>query len=166
MAVVVPLITSNENHNLEDEQQQQEMMIRMEIISPQHESLHHHGIDWKPYPIYSMLLWSEKQQTDSSIISQTQKTNQSKLFNWTAPVTIETNYLVCGGGDRYVTIWEETKHISNDKESPPAPWKVTARLGPHTGWVKDIVYNSKQKRIYSIGCNCIESWENTLPPPP
>ncbi|KAL7527103.1 hypothetical protein ACHAXR_001804 [Thalassiosira sp. AJA248-18] len=75
-----------------------------------------------------------------------------------------THDLLTGGGDRYITVWRK------DKED--MVWMVEERLGPHTGWVKDLASchcpsNSLPTNspcagdgtfIFSIGCNCIEVW--------
>lgn len=41
-------------------------------------------------------------------------------------------------------------------------WSCRQRLGPHTGWVKDVLYDHRRDILRSIGCNCIESWEREL----
>jgi len=56
--------------------------------------------------------------------------------------------MFCGGGDRYITIWS----IHLDR------WSISQRLGPHTGWVKDLAFY-KEQYLFSIGCNCIEIWD-------
>lgn len=56
--------------------------------------------------------------------------------------------MFCGGGDRYITIW--SFHVDR--------WSVSQRLGPHTGWVKDLAFY-KEQYLFSIGCNCIEIWD-------
>lgn len=67
------------------------------------------------------------------------------------------NYIFFGGADRYVTVW---KKDVNEIPTGGSIWKKTQKLGPHTGWVKDLVYDDHfTKRLYSIGCNCIEVWE-------
>lgn len=60
------------------------------------------------------------------------------------------NTLFCGGGDRYVTVW-----VRQDDGN----WRQKQRLGPHTGWVKDVWYDSHNHVLNSIGCNCIETWK-------
>jgi len=70
----------------------------------------------------------------------------------------ETETLFVGGGDRYVSVWQ--KQQSNGE----LVWNRVQRLGPHTGWVKAIATSEERRRnaspkIYSIGCNRIESWE-------
>mmetsp|Transcript_19541 Transcript_19541/g.24100 ORF Transcript_19541/g.24100 Transcript_19541/m.24100 type:complete len:567 (+) Transcript_19541:32-1732(+) len=99
----------------------------------------------KPYPIYCMdvILVKDKQN------------------------------VIYGGGDRYLTIWEETEQYnkcdnqdSKKKEDEEIlyyynyNWYIQKRLGPHTGWVKDLVYDKKNHLIFSIGCNCVEIWSN------
>lgn len=76
----------------------------------------------KPFPIYSMAIQSS---TDGNI----------QLF--------------CGGGDRYVSVWQS--HSNKGAER-------TQLLGPHTGWVKAVLYQPEKNLLHSIGCNCIESW--------
>lgn len=56
--------------------------------------------------------------------------------------------IFCGGGDRYITIW--SFHLDC--------WSITQRLGPHTGWVKDLA-TFNELYLFSIGCNCIEIWD-------
>lgn len=56
--------------------------------------------------------------------------------------------LFSGAGDRYVSVWE--KEGKN--------WICSDTLGPHTGWVRDLLYDRKSGRLHSIGCNCIETW--------
>eukprot|EP00551_Chaetoceros_affinis_P007780 CAMPEP_0203670362 /NCGR_PEP_ID=MMETSP0090-20130426/6452_1 /ASSEMBLY_ACC=CAM_ASM_001088 /TAXON_ID=426623 /ORGANISM="Chaetoceros affinis, Strain CCMP159" /LENGTH=262 /DNA_ID=CAMNT_0050535195 /DNA_START=169 /DNA_END=954 /DNA_ORIENTATION=+ len=128
----------------------------------------------KPYPIYSM---------DSISCCSLQNGNRNN-----------NQIILCGGGDRFVTIWEEvdeelvemnnggkqsccekkTKNYHNDFEndeqqynrnnpqcsstSNKKNWSINSRLGPHTGWVKDVIYDHTNDLIYSIGCNCIEIW--------
>jgi WD40 repeat protein len=33
----------------------------------------------------------------------------------------------------------------------------------HTGWVKDLHYDTSNDILHSIGCNCIESWKKKMP---
>jgi hypothetical protein len=70
--------------------------------------------------------------------------------------------LFSGGGDRYVTVWRKQQQTSS---SPPQGrnedlWTTASqKLGPHTGWVKDVYYDGVNEILHSIGCNCIESWK-------
>lgn len=57
-----------------------------------------------------------------------------------------SHYLATGGGDRILTIIK----FCVDKI------QREGMLGFHTGWVKDIV--PIDNVLFSIGCNCIESW--------
>lgn len=62
--------------------------------------------------------------------------------------------VLAGGGDRHVTVWNETS---------PGLWSVSQRLGPHTGWVKDLAAVTTpggDAMLCSIGCNCVEVWSN------
>jgi len=54
----------------------------------------------------------------------------------------------CGGGDRYVTVWENEN----------GEWRIRTRLGIHTGWVKELALLSPF--AFSIGCNHVEIWED------
>lgn len=58
-----------------------------------------------------------------------------------------------GAGDRYVTAWEKQDENQN--------WYSREKLGPHTGWVRDILYDSSRDVLHSIGCNCIETWKRS-----
>lgn len=62
--------------------------------------------------------------------------------------------LFCGGGDRYISVWQ---HEQTDKN-----WRCSQRLGPHTGWVKDVLFDKHSHSLHSIGCNCIESWKRKV----
>lgn len=65
--------------------------------------------------------------------------------------------LFCGGGDRYISVWEE----HNDEAAFSKGWKMIQRLGPHTGWVKAVVFDAETSNLFSIGCNCIETWKRS-----
>lgn len=60
------------------------------------------------------------------------------------------DYLFCGCGDRYVSTLNSAGE--NNQEQ---------RLGPHTGWVKAIYYDETSELLFTIGCNCIETWART-----
>ena len=79
------------------------------------------------------------------------------------------HHILSGSGDRYITIWEEQQDKQHHHH--PDSWKVKAKLGPHTGWVKDLASSippcsdavrvrddDEEMFIFSIGCNCIEVW--------
>jgi WD40 repeat protein len=76
------------------------------------------------------------------------------IFSITSTGRVAPFQIVCGGGDRYISVWHQTKEKKN--------WSCRQRLGPHTGWVKDILYDHRRDVLYSIGCNCIESWERVF----
>jgi hypothetical protein len=92
----------------------------------------------KPFPVYSMAAVTKGRDNHSG----------------------EYEYdLLSGGGDRYVTIWKLKE------ESPSGGVEIQQQLGPHTGWVKDLVSlpyeydnNDEGCTLFSIGCNCIEVW--------
>lgn len=100
----------------------------------------------KPYPIYSMqIIPNEKQSDDLTIM--------------------------CGGGDRFVTVWKGVQTQSSDRSSSSTipELQVVKQLGAHTGWVKSMAYFIDRNIEYedeivqylcSIGCNCIEIWRN------
>jgi WD40 repeat protein len=56
--------------------------------------------------------------------------------------------IFCGGGDRYISVW------GRDLDR----LRFVETLGPHTGWVKDLAYDEASRMLFSIGCNCIETW--------
>lgn len=60
----------------------------------------------------------------------------------------DIDQIFSGAGDRYVSVWEWED----------GNWFCVQKLGPHTGWVRDVLYNEKSCRLHSIGCNCIETW--------
>eukprot|EP00986_Skeletonema_menzelii_P010031 scaffold4721_cov134-Skeletonema_menzelii.AAC.6 len=88
------------------------------------------------------------------------------------------HHVLLGSGDRYITIWEEEQQDKQQhQDGGVSPWRIKAKLGPHTGWVKDLASSispysdavvnddddqchTKQEDtfIFSIGCNCIEVW--------
>lgn len=59
-------------------------------------------------------------------------------------------YVFCGSGDRWISVW---------RLSAKAAPEFVQKLGPHTGWVKDMVYDEENLLLHSIGCNCVESWD-------
>ena len=105
------------------------------------------GVDSKSFPIYSLATGTNTDRTDPS---------STQVF--------------CGGGDRFVSVFslpvdinettkgtESKKHNQENRGSVLA-WTVDQRLGPHTGWVKAVLYDDETNRLHSIGCNCIETW--------
>jgi WD40 repeat protein len=69
--------------------------------------------------------------------------------------------LLVGGGDRFVSLWK--KHCQNQGH-PPSWQKLELKLGPHTGWVKDVTILKHEHRtqLFSIGCNRIEVWSRDM----
>lgn len=61
----------------------------------------------------------------------------------------EGELIFAGAGDRFISVWQ--KKGGNGS--------FITSLGPHTGWVKDVVYCQETSTLFSIGCNCIESWD-------
>ena len=89
-----------------------------------------------PYPIYSLLAYRDDTTTGAQ------------------------QHLVCGSGDRFLTVWK--------KCSETGEWSQQQRLGPHTGWVKALAMDELSSTngrslllLHSIGCNCIETWESS-----
>jgi WD40 repeat protein len=66
--------------------------------------------------------------------------------------------LFCGGGDRFISVAPQQQPFSSSPAAKDGAFKCI-RLGPHTGWVKDLQYDSRNECLYSIGCNRIESWK-------
>jgi WD40 repeat protein len=78
--------------------------------------------------------------------------NSVEIDSKTFPVyslTSSSEFLFCGCGDRYVSVLNTFEDKSSQEQ----------RLGPHTGWVKDLYYHSPSELLFSIGCNCIQSWK-------
>jgi len=77
----------------------------------------------------------------------------------------EEKFIFCGSGDRWISVWKVANHDVNDNagDGPPNTqtrgFEYVHKLGPHTGWVKALVYDEKSRILHSIGCNCIESWD-------
>jgi hypothetical protein len=88
-----------------------------------------------PSPVYSLL--SRKEHSSD---------NNAQLFS--------------GGGDRYITVWENRATRQGVMENQ-TNWNVAQKLGPHTGWVKALALDRDSNLLHSIGCNCIESWKWT-----
>lgn len=76
------------------------------------------------------------------------------IFSMTSTGRVASFQIFCGGRDRYISVWHQTKDEKN--------WSCRQLLGPHTGWVKDTLYDHHRDALYSIGCNCIERWERVL----
>ena len=96
-----------------------------------------------PYPIFSM----------TSLPTTTTDKGRSND---------DGHVILAGSGDRYITVWEE-----QDVDAAESSWRIQEKLGPHTGWVKDLALSSKQEGekerfIFSIGCNCIEVWKTNM----
>ena len=94
------------------------------------------------------------------ISTLTDDSAQPGLPVFSVAVEEETATVFVGGGDRYVSVWQR------EQQSRVRSWNRIQRLGPHTGWVKSIATRRgspnngrPQPRIYSIGCNRIETWE-------
>ena len=118
----------------------------------------------KPYPIFSMMHVG----TNSHVPVSASDDGSTRIGAC----------ILTGGGDRYITVWEnymEDMDISSvisqpsdnevNENSNNWRWRVKAQLGPHTGWVKDLAYAyssysaMNESILFSIGCNCIEVWK-------
>jgi WD40 repeat protein len=93
-------------------------------------------------------------------------TSSLKLPIFSLAVDKETRTLFVGGGDRYVSVWQQQQEqpVGNCWVGPKQ------RLGPHTGWVRAMTLSRgwghqnprprrRRRRLYSVGCNRIETWE-------
>jgi len=121
----------------------------------------------KGFPIYSIGCYSLKDNGDEKVAGDH-----------------HGDGIVCGGHDRIATVWEQ-KHKEEDDDidnvvdhyDQDGDWEIVSELGPHTGWVKDIILrkildakSNKESttttttttRMYTIGCNCIETWERKV----
>jgi len=98
------------------------------------------------YPIYSMAVVSQKGMNS-------------------LPGGQNGFFLCCGSGDRWISVWKVVNDDYNgnprdENRSTQTPlFEFVQKLGPHTGWVKALVYDDKNRLLHSIGCNCIESWD-------
>ena len=63
-----------------------------------------------------------------------------------------SHVLFSGAGDRFLSVWQRDDQ---------GRWVFSTELGPHTGWVRDILYIKQTNHLHSIGCNCIETWVPT-----
>ena len=66
----------------------------------------------------------------------------------------ETEVFFAGSGDRLVSKWRRNKAYT---------FSYVSTLGPHTGWVKDVKYHQMTNTLFSIGCNCVETWDCSEP---
>lgn len=157
-------------HDYDDVDVQYENCIIQSIEN--NDSHHDRGSSNKtPYPIFSMM---------SLFINSSRRGDNRQV-------------VLTGSGDRYITIWEE-QEVDKKKQPLKHPhqqehhdnhngggavslssssWRIKERLGPHTGWVKDLAsshpipsyYNKNEQEddrfIFSIGCNCIEVWKTS-----
>ena len=64
-------------------------------------------------------------------------------------------FFFAGAGDRFVSVWRRREK----EERGDSSFEFVRTLGPHTGWVKALAYGGDANTLYSIGCNCIESWD-------
>ena len=85
---------------------------------------------------------------DGTINGET-TTRPSPIFS--LDVAPDNTLVFSGAGNRYVSVWEKDKDDGKH-------WSCLEKLGPHTGWVRSVLYKEYTGRLHSIGCNCIESW--------
>ncbi|MGK3747639.1 MAG: hypothetical protein ACI8RD_008135 [Bacillariaceae sp.] len=76
------------------------------------------------------------------------------------PSIEEDRLLFCGSGDRWISVWR--KKVVGNNGNNNGGFEFVQRLGPHTGWVKDLVFDKRNFLLHSIGCNCIESWDCSI----
>ena len=86
-----------------------------------------------------------------------------------------TMLLFCGSADRFISVWKLRLNNATTQLATTIPsstssnintlvptsfsFEFVQKLGPHTGWVKGLVYDSTNRVLHSLGCNCIESWD-------
>jgi WD40 repeat protein len=78
----------------------------------------------------------------------------SKTFPIYSLAYSSSGFLFCGCGDRYISVLPKAEHQTALRYG-------IQRLGPHTGWVKDLYFDSGSDTLFSIGCNCVEAWAPT-----
>jgi WD40 repeat protein len=106
--------------------------------------------------------WSELKSNDYKtkypIYSLAAMSRNSMDSTWILPSSYDDIFLFCGSGDRWISVWK--LESEQDGDCIPNPdFKFMQTLGPHTGWVKDLVYDDRSRLLHSIGCNCIETWD-------
>ena len=52
-------------------------------------------------------------------------------------------FLFCGSGDRWISVWKLAANAVSGSDA-----EFVQKLGPHTGWVKDIVYDEKSQLLH------------------
>lgn len=72
-------------------------------------------------------------------------------------LTSSASHLFCGAGNRYISVW--SRSVEPTESGKQELFHYQQQLGPHTGWVKDLVYDNHNNLLHSIGCNCIETWD-------
>ncbi len=90
----------------------------------------------------------------SKLESKEYKTKYPIYSMATALSSFDDDYLFCGSGDRWISVWKLSANAISGSDA-----EFVQKLGPHTGWVKDIVYDEESRLLHSIGCNCVESWD-------
>lgn len=100
------------------------------------------------YPIYSTAVMSGKRINSPS----SENGNDDKKF------------IFCGSGDRWISVWKlgnanNDDIIISNSRNQTLDFEFVQKLGPHTGWVKGLVYDDRNRLLHSIGCNCIETWD-------
>ncbi|KAL7545197.1 hypothetical protein ACHAWF_008551 [Thalassiosira exigua] len=90
----------------------------------------------------------------------------ARIYPIFSMLTLPNGDLLTGGGDRYVAAWRR-KSSREDGEGgaivreQAREWEEADRLGPHTGWVKDLAAWTRRDGtavVFSIGCNRVEVW--------
>ena len=131
-------VTGNKRNNRPDDADENDTDRWIELKSNEYTT---------KYPIYSTAVMSGK------IINSPPPENGND----------DKKFIFCGSGDRWISVWK-LGNTNNDNRIPnfrnQAPEvEYVQKLGPHTGWVKDLVYDDRNRLLHSIGCNCIETWD-------
>ena len=138
--------------DIDDVEKRADDYLNMDI----HDYADTNGFALKPYPIYSMIH-----------IPKGKNHHHYNNEEGGGLCSTRPESILCGGGDRYITVWNNMENNIIQKPTRNGriqdTWQIVNQLGPHTGWVKDMVSYSQSSTdtplLFSIGCNCIEIWK-------
>lgn len=133
-----------------------------------------HRVVWS-FPITGGTNDSTRDGTSATFVSERLTDNDDESCAPSRPAPIfalacddQQQFLFAGGGNGYTTVWQQRfvqrqRQVPVPNGSPVATpsWRWHQRLGPHTGWVKDLLYIPSTQTLHSIGCNRIERWQRS-----